>query len=239
MPNNFYVYSHIKKTSGKCFYIGKGKGNRYITPLNRNRYWKEIVNKHDFISIILVNNINEEKAFELESSFCNQIGYKNLTNIRKEMGWGGHSHQPETILKLSKPVFQYDLDKNFIRQWNSATLASQHLNKKSPAAITECCRGIRKSIYGFIWRHVDNPINELSKYTYKKSKKQKLPPYYNPINQYDLKGNFIKTWNNIKEASHMLKIKTSSISQCINGKYKTSGGFVWSKLLNKEGGHFA
>jgi hypothetical protein len=55
-----------------------------------------------------------EKAFEFESIICNQIGYENLTNIRKETGWGGHAHQPETILKLSKSVIQYDLNGNFI-----------------------------------------------------------------------------------------------------------------------------
>jgi len=239
MLNNFYVYSHVKMTDEKCFYIGKGKGNRAYTPNSRNRYWKETVNQHGFIPIILINNLTESQAFELESIISNQIGYENLTNIRKETGWGGYSHQPETILKLSKSIFQYDLQGNLVKKWESATLASQFFGKNSPAAITECCRGIRKSIYGFKWRHIDNPINESPRHIVKKLKKEKLPPYYNPINQYDLKGNFIKTWTNIKEASHMLKIKTSSISQCVNGKYKTSGGFVWSKLLNKEGGHFA
>ncbi len=238
MQNNFYVYSHIKKTDGKCFYIGKGKGNRNLTPHSRNRYWKEIVNQHGFISIILINNITEEKAFKLESHFCNQIGYENLTNIRKETGWGGHSHQPETILKLSKSILQYDLDGNFIKKWDSATLASQHFNKKSSAAITECCRGIRKSIYGYKWRHENNPINEPQKYVEKKIKILKNPPYYRPIIQKDLHGNVIKIWNNIKEASLFLNIKTGSISNCISGKYQTSGGYKWEKL-NKKGGHFA
>lgn len=238
MPNNFYVYSHIKKTDGECFYIGKGKGNRYITPLSRNRYWKEIVKKHGFISIILVNNIDEKTAFKLESSFCNQIGYENLTNIRKETGWGGHSHQPETILKLSKPVFQYDLDGNFIKKWDSATLASNCFGKSSPAAITECCRGIRKSIYGFKWRHLNNPINEPVKFVNKKPKLTKNPPYYHPILQYDLNGNFIKKWDNTKIAADVLNIHTGSIASCLNGKYKTAGGYKWIKL-NKKGGHFA
>ncbi len=238
MLNNFYVYSHVKKTDGQCFYIGKGKNNRYLTPNSRNRHWKEIVKQHDFASIILVNNLTEDKAFELESFFCNQIGYENLTNIRKETGWGGHSQQPETILKLSKSILQYDLKGNFIKKWDSATLASQFFNKKSPAAITECCRGLRKSIYGFKWRHIDNPINEPLKFIEKKLKKSKTPPYYNPIIQKDLQDNIIKVWNNTKEASNMLNIETGSISNCLSGKYKTSGGYKWEKL-NKEGGHFA
>lgn len=32
--NNYYVYLHIKETTGEPFYIGKGKGNRAKTTLN-------------------------------------------------------------------------------------------------------------------------------------------------------------------------------------------------------------
>lgn len=237
MLNNFYVYSHVKKTDGKCFYIGKGKGNRAYTPYSRNRYWLDIVKKHGFETIILIDNLPESKAFELESQISTQIGYDNLTNIRVELGWGGHSLQPETIQKLSKPVLQYDKQGTFIKKWNSSTQASISLKRHS-AAITECCRGIRKSSYGFIWRHEDNPINESQKFIPTKLKTPKLPPYYNPIIQKDLQGDIIKIWNNIKEASNKLNIKTGSISNCISGRYKTSGGYKWEKLT-KEGGHFA
>lgn len=238
MPNKtYYVYCHRKKTDGQCFYIGKGTGNRHKTTLSRNRHWIDIANEHGFTSVILVNNISEEKAFELESSFCQQIGYENLTNIRKETGWGGHTHQPETILKLSKSVLQYDLKGNLIKKWDSATLAAQSLNKHG-AAITECCRGLRKSIYGFQWRHEDNPINNPQKMVLRKIKTQKNPPYYHPIVQKDLQGNMIKMWNNTKEAADMLSIDGSGITQCLTGKNKTSYGYIWEKL-NKKGGHFA
>ena len=103
--NIFYVYIHQKLTDGKCFYVGKGTGNRYITPQSRNRYWHDIVNKHGFIPKIIINNISEEKAFELESTISRQIGYSNLCNIRKEKGWGGYSHSIESKKKTSKPIF--------------------------------------------------------------------------------------------------------------------------------------
>lgn len=49
-----------------------------------------------------------------------------------------------------------------------------------------------------------------------------------PIYQLDLKGNYIKTWNNICEASRELNICRSSISACCNNyRSKTAGGYKW------------
>jgi hypothetical protein len=236
---NFYVYCHVKKTDGKCFYVGKGTGNRFQTTYSRNRYWKDIVDQHGFEPIILINNISESNAFKFESIICEKIGYNNLVNIRKEEGWGGHHHQPETLKKLSKPVLQYTKEGILVKTWDSATLAAKSLNKSHSAAITECCRGLRPYIYGFIWRHVDNPIEEPQKIINRKEKSEKIPPYYHPIEQYDKNGNFIKLWNNAREISRSLKIKSGSISQCLNGKHKSAGGFIWKKSLNKKGVHFA
>lgn len=46
-----------------------------------------------------------------------------------------------------------------------------------------------------------------------------------PILQYDKNNNFIREWDSIKSAREELKI--SNISNCLSGKYKTSGGFIW------------
>ena len=50
-----------------------------------------------------------------------------------------------------------------------------------------------------------------------------------PVNQYDLSGNFIKTWDKIKEASKSVGklLDTASITCCCNGKQKTAFGFIW------------
>ncbi|MNG38488.1 hypothetical protein D3C84_1262170 [compost metagenome] len=38
---------------------------------------------------------------------------------------------------------------------------------------------------------------------------------------------FIKLWNSSKEASLELNMKSNSISSCLKGRTKTSGGFKW------------
>ena len=48
------------------------------------------------------------------------------------------------------------------------------------------------------------------------------------INQYDLKGNLIKEWKGIIDASKKLKISNGNIVNCCKGKRKTAGGYKWN-----------
>ena len=45
------------------------------------------------------------------------------------------------------------------------------------------------------------------------------------VNQYDLEGNLIKTWNAIADATKELKI--NHISQACRGIRNTAGGYIW------------
>ena len=103
MENKFYVYAHQRLTDGKCFYIGKGTGNRAKDTNNRNKYWRNVAAKHGFKAVILVNNISEDKAFELEKEFIRQIGRENLVNLTDGGdGVSGLAHSEETRQKISK-----------------------------------------------------------------------------------------------------------------------------------------
>lgn len=54
-------------------------------------------------------------------------------------------------------------------------------------------------------------------------------PYRKNVDQYDLDGNLINSFNSIREASESINIPVSSISDVCKQKpkYKTAGGFVW------------
>lgn len=55
---------------------------------------------------------------------------------------------------VSKPINQYDLQDNFIKQWNSMKKASETL-KLSRGNICLCCQGIRNKTGGYRWRYLD------------------------------------------------------------------------------------
>jgi len=58
---------------------------------------------------------------------------------------------------------------------------------------------------------------------------------YKPIDQFDMNGNFIKTYHSIKYASEENNIGRDSIYGCCIGKYKQGGGYKWkySNLTKK------
>ena len=54
-----------------------------------------------------------------------------------------------------------------------------------------------------------------------------------PVEQFDLNGNFIYTWDSITEAEKELKIY--NISAACKGKVSTAGGYIWKyKIENYE-----
>lgn len=54
------------------------------------------------------------------------------------------------------------------------------------------------------------------------------------VNQYDKDGNFIKSWDSIKEAAIELKMHTQNIIACCQGRYATSHGYIWKYVVEKE-----
>ena len=48
-----------------------------------------------------------------------------------------------------------------------------------------------------------------------------------PINQYDLQGNFIKSWNSGTEIKRTLGYSNGNICNCCRGKQKTAYGYKW------------
>ena len=49
--------------------------------------------------------------------------------------------------------------------------------------------------------------------------------------QYDLNGNLIKKWNNLREIILNTQYKKSNIMYCCQNKYKTAYGYKWEYLL--------
>jgi hypothetical protein len=59
----------------------------------------------------------------------------------------------KTHEKNKKPVLQYDLDDNFIQEFDSAASAARSLGAKNGGNISKCCKGGCKTTLGYKWKY--------------------------------------------------------------------------------------
>lgn len=83
----------------------------------------------------------------------------------------------------------------------------------------ECRRKISEALKG----------RKLSSETISKVSRSIVNLQGRPVDQYDLEGNFIRSWEYIKLAASTLNIDESNLGACCKGKenHATAGGFIW------------
>lgn len=119
---------------------------------------------------------------------------------------------PRETAKQVKTIYQYDLDGNLIKEWDSVKQAGEALGINRPS-ISNCLKGRYKSAGGFIWRYSVEEVSPV-----KKTKS---------IEQYDLDGNLIKVWDSINSIENGTDYKRKTIYACANGQNSTAYGYVW------------
>lgn len=148
----------------------------------------------------------------------------------------GQKRSEETKNKLkiiqqskSPKVYQYDLNGNFIKEWDSVYIASKFYGVKT-SGIYHVCKGDLKVCANFMWSLIF--YSKLPKYKRNKYKEFFRKEHYTkPILQYDLEGNVIKRWSRIKEYCSQYGYRPNVMWAAIknqNGFYK---GFIW-KLID-------
>ena len=158
---------------------------------------------------LTINRIVEKTSLNVETV----RSYLNKQGITKEQ----IKERANQILRELKSIKikQYDLNGNFIKEWNSSIEAEKDLNINS-RSIRAVCSGKRNTAGGFIWKYLndDSPVKLKNK-----TKKE--------VCQYDLNNNYIATYHSLKEAEEQTGINYTSISKACNNKIKTAGKYIW------------
>ena len=223
LMNNYCVYVHINKINKKL-YIGITK--------NINKRWKAVSYKRcklfykailkygwdNFDHIVIIDNISKEMACEIEKQLIKkykstekQFGYNLATG-----GDGGATMVGEKHI-LSKKVFRYDLDGNYIDEWINAQNASKELNI-CVSDIHAVARREIKQAGGFQWSYTK--VDCLEKYPghWGFNKKQ-----YPKIYQINFDGVLVHIHDDI----HNIDYDTDTIRACCQNKRLTAFGFFW------------
>jgi hypothetical protein len=130
---------------------------------------------------------------------------------------------------FSIPVVQISADnKYFIKEFPSVTLAAISLGKDT-GHISSACLGKRETAYGFIWKYRSDykeilPTIDIS------LAKRKL--HSKPIAQYDLNGDYMRSFVSASEAARVMNDLQSNISTVATGKRNYSGKYQYAYIEN-------
>ena len=171
-----------------------------------------IISKEELYQKYIIDNLSIPKLSKLFGCSESTI-FRNLkdNNISKDIDvWR------DQLVTNQKVVLQYDLSGNFIREFDSVISISDEYGYNS-GNIASCCRGVAVSANGYIWRYKDEFLEiDLDKLNYQKRK----------VKQYDLNGNFIKSYDSIKEAASF-GFNEGNIQDCCVYRLKSHRGFIW------------
>lgn len=224
--------SKLKTTKPDGYNVHKASNNKYVLghptnvplykfDLNGNfiEYFSSIREAQISLGVTIINKKMREacnngfiyKGYRWSyDNIYNSDYLKNKIEICQEKG-----------KSRSKKVFQFDLDGNFIKEWNSIREATQNISnskhKATGSPISNVCNGKMSQAYGYIWSYSRN----VSKIDNSHSRTKK-------VKQYDKHFNYIRTFLSVKEACDTIGANNvPTICNCCKGKINTAYGFMW------------
>lgn len=169
--------------------------------------------------------LEELKQFEVDYIKQYKEKYKLINQTIGGDMPGFNIHSRETILAktTTRPIVQYNILGEKIAEYEMTEDVKRTLDlkDKSCSHITQCCRGIRNTAYGYIWRYKEDPLGDISH----------IDPYSLELNyliQCDLNGKELNQFETAKEAVKTVGLKSAcNISSVLKGQQKTLKGFLW------------
>jgi len=213
-----YLYRHIRLDNNVPFYIGIGKSdsdyNRAYSTKSRNFSWNNIVKSTNYRVDIMIENLTWEDACKKEIEFiC-------LYKKNKENGFlcnvldGGEKSLSEEINLKRKNT----LKGHFVSEKTKDKIRQKAIGRKAKEITKIKMSAIHKQIKTGHWLEYNGHKNGRAF----------------PIYQYDKNGVFIKEWECAKYAIDYYKLNKTAISDCIMGRQRTAGGFIWTKNKIKK-----
>jgi hypothetical protein len=248
-----FIYGLKCPITEKIRYIGKTNNlkDRYSRHINEKKNYhkclwiknlKEQGVKPEMVVIDEVDFCNweeaERKYIMLFKSFGADLTNKtiggDITPIAigsKNGNWGKFGE----LNHRAKSILIFDKNGLFIEEIGSMR---QCQNKYSVdfSSIVRCCKGKLKRVGNYMFRYksdfekIPNSIQVINK-IYKKGKENVLSI---PISQYDLKGNFIKSFDSISNSNKETGISISSIRYSLSKKIKSKNKIQYEFRYNKN-----
>ena len=219
--NNFTVYIHhfpnglkyvgiTSQSTEDRWRLGSGYSQQYVYQGIKEFGWDNI--QHE----IYQTGLTQEEANFLEKYLIKTLN--SLIPNGYNVSLADYYNNADVFKKY---VSCYDYNGDLIRSYPSISLAAKENGLAHGGTIGQVCKGKIKTAAGLFWAYGVNPtipIADIKKSTFK-------------IDQYDLNGNYITTYDSTKEIiiafADITKIKHQHILEVCHHKRNTAYGYQW------------
>lgn len=232
MPIDYYIYEWYIVPTNEVFYVGKGKGKRYLQVHHRNKFFTDIYNSHKCDVRIIKDNLTEDEAFELEKYWIKH--YRECTNFRlTNMTDGGDGisgyHPPEEV-RIEIGTAAKNRWEN--EKWRDEIIRRRHLPESTYQSqefknkISSLVAGEKNPNYHHYWTqeqkdYMSNLVKSDGRYVRGKNPKAKRIKCVETNEEFDC----------IKDACDKYNIKyPASITVCLQNKNRTAKGLHFKEI---------
>ena len=217
-----YIYALLDPITEEVRYIGKTidpkkrilehiydckRGSDY-----KSRWVNSLLDRDlkPLMKLLKVCPLSEYQFYE--SEYIKIYKSDKLTNS-DESGQGSFRRNKEILKrisdKLGRVVYQFGLDGDFIREFESVRYAAKSLNL-SHSNISRCCNKKMKHTGGYIFSYQKIKVDKIEKPNAVKK----------PVIEIDENGKKINEWDSLMSCSRETKIDNGNLSRVCNGKLK-------------------
>lgn len=194
--------------------------------------WKDI---EGYEGIYQISNLGNVKSFDRVVRGCyNTIALKKGRVLKKGLDKSGYHHVSLTLNGKAKTLKVHRLvAKTFILNPRNKPQVNHKNFIRTDNRVTnlEWCTLSENIKHGY---HFGN-ITAIKEMNYMKGRKGKYHHNSKPVFQYDLEGNFIKSYNSVADAHRETGLSIGNIASVCNGRLKKTGGFIWQyKRMKNE-----
>lgn len=214
---DYHIYLIFDKVRNRPYYVGKWGGvknnsyitgstylQRYIQMFGKDQFWKRFVKKK-IEQVMFIEDLNNREEYWIQKYGTFNVG----GNRTKGGSFDLKYRQPK-----KKPVLQYDLKGNFIREWEYAKQPVKEGLDINYDGISSCIRGKQETAGGYIWK--EKLADRFPK------KVEKIKRTHSPTNKrvlhYDKNGKIVGEYENPKQCSKKLRIPYTTLTQMLKGK---------------------
>ena len=219
--DNYCVYVHTNKIDNRK-YVGQTCQNvdsrwRDGKGYQESPYFYNVIQKYgwdNFEHEVIASHLTKEEADNFEKLLINKLNTMDrLYGYNLKEGGSNGKLSEESRKKISETLKNIYVDKTKCAMYGKHH--SEETKRKNSESHKGMFAGEKNYFYGKTYCGATNP----------RARK---------IAQLDMNGNYIRSWEYIRQASNELGINPAGISDCCRGKGKTSGGFKWMYLEDYE-----